>query len=176
MFRYVAVYRQQLLDTAPHEASLAHGCALHSLLLHCPVQQALPVSSLLARLCHIISRMKCSRVHSLAPCSLSGIYQAMLMCYHVYAGGIHPDTKPYEMHPAMEDWCLQATASQATPRPARAARAVLQAGHESAARSPAALQQQRSSGSALRGWLDFMTPGRAAQGAMQMAKHAPTEV
>ncbi|CAL5223929.1 g6531 [Coccomyxa viridis] len=107
----VQEYRQQLLDTAPHEASLAHGCALHSLLLHCPVQQALP-----------------------------------------------------------------ATASQATPRPARAARAVLQAGHESAARSPAALQQQRSSGSALRGWLDFMTPGRAAQGAMQMAKHAPTEV
>ena len=57
-----------------------------------------------------------------------------------------------------------------------AARAVLQAGHESAARSPAALQQQRSSASALRGWLDFMTLGKAAQGAMQMAKHAPTEV
>ena len=75
---------------------------------------------------------------------------------------------------------LQATAQRAALgpalHPARAARALFQAGHDSAERSPPALKQQRSPASTLRGWLDFMTPGKAAQGAMQMAKHMPAEV
>lgn len=74
---------------------------------------------------------------------------------------------------------VQISAQQDGRRPAKAARAFLQAPHESRDHDPALAAKKQSSAKSLTGWLDIMTPGKGDKGSMQMGsrnKHEPPEV